>query len=423
MKLLVVIVVLSTFMGVLCVRPNPSFLQYVGSYFLPGDEEATNYYLSQRIEYSWFGAYTFCKMNGMRLAQVTDLDQKSLLNIPSEVDLYNFNVDSKPGRNEFEEQGRRPFWCETKNSEKYSEEQSAYAIPQEEIEYSFKPLGSYVDHNGEISKSYHMSTKYTDPLTAIKVCQSFDMILASPQDQGEYDNLKNLLNKTTFEWQNAAIAGYRVDSGATKDGVWKDSGDKLNYTMNFGKGEPNNLKGDEWCIYMQTKDGISLNDDPCEGYKFPYICEFNHKTRKAAVQSNDNEISRFLEPLGVFVDKNDTEQGKYELFISKQMVKTSWFDAILMCKSLGLEIFSVKNLVDEQFKQLHLEERFWIGVTRTASDLACFASIDTDGNSRLRLHYDHDTTRRFICQKKSESESQAAVNEIKTTFKLFEVKK
>ena len=31
-----------------------------------------NYYISQRIQYNWFGSYAFCKLNGMKLAKMAD---------------------------------------------------------------------------------------------------------------------------------------------------------------------------------------------------------------------------------------------------------------------------------------------------------------------------------------------------------------
>lgn len=92
MKLLALLNVFLVFIIVDCKRPNPSFLQYVGSYskclrslghddFLdiiylitdPGEDGVRkNYYMSQRIQYNWFGAYSFCKLNGMKLAKIAD---------------------------------------------------------------------------------------------------------------------------------------------------------------------------------------------------------------------------------------------------------------------------------------------------------------------------------------------------------------
>lgn len=42
-----------------------------------GENVSKDYFLSQRIEYTWIGAYTFCRMNGMKLAKLSTNSQYS----------------------------------------------------------------------------------------------------------------------------------------------------------------------------------------------------------------------------------------------------------------------------------------------------------------------------------------------------------
>lgn len=173
---------------------------------------------------------------------------------------------------------------------------------------------------------------------AIKVCQSMGMILASPQDQKEYDNLKNILLNVSLPWENAAISGYRSND------EWFDSGDKLNYEITWDVGEPNNVKLNEACMFLSTKNGIFANDDPCDCSKFDFICEFNHK-RSSLLASEKGEVTRFLQPLKPSaLDKHRLMRKK--LYLSRIEIKLSWVDSVLMCRTLGMEIFAPETVSD-----------------------------------------------------------------------------
>lgn len=183
-----------------------------------------------------------------------------------------------------------------------------------------------------------MSTKVQlAPTEAIQVCQSMNMILASPQSQQEYDNLKNLLRNVTFEWENAAIAGYK----SNRD-VWLDSGDKLNYEINWGVGEPNDAKNTEYCIYMQTKHGISVNDDPCSGYPFPFICEYKHESL-SKVKENDSETLRFFTKVAENVENISSDKKFRTEYFYSSNVRLPLLDAAVFCKSLGLDLFTPRT--------------------------------------------------------------------------------
>lgn len=191
-----------------------------------------------------------------------------------------------------------------------------------------------------------MSTRLlAPPDEGIKYCQSFDMKLAAPQSQAEFDNLRNNLANITFQWQNAAIAGYKNEQG-----LWMDSNEQLKYVIKWGAGEPNNLKNNENCLFMQTKNGISVNDDPCSRYAFPFICEYDRE-RLSKVHDDKHELSKFVHEFDVI--NGEDSQIKRVLFISHDNLKLSWIDAALVCKALGMMMFSPESSEDsDRLKEL-----------------------------------------------------------------------
>lgn len=71
------------------------------------------------------------------------------------------------------------------------------------------------------------------------------MNLASPQNQEEYDNLRNLLRNSTAEWGHVIIAGYRSEEDKK---TWVTSDNKIKYSIDWYFDEPNNADGQENCI-------------------------------------------------------------------------------------------------------------------------------------------------------------------------------
>lgn len=71
------------------------------------------------------------------------------------------------------------------------------------------------------------------------------MNLVSPKNQKEFDNLRSLLRDSTPNWGRVAISGFRSEENKND---WVASGRKLNYSVNWYAGEPNNFDGVENCI-------------------------------------------------------------------------------------------------------------------------------------------------------------------------------
>lgn len=260
-----------------------------------------------------------------------------------------------------------------------------------------------MNSSGNISKSYYMSTKLQlAPIDAIKVCHSMDMILASPQNQLEFDNLKDLLRNVTFEWENAAISGYKSES----QNEWLDSGEKLNYEINWGRGEPNDAKTNEYCLYMQTKDGISVNDDPCSGVDFPFICEYTRE-RLSKVNQDDAETSRFLRKIASKTESDNLSdnQTETEYFLSDENLSLSWIDAETLCNSLGMDIFTPTSASIIEMIMEHLSTKcVFTGYTNIGSEASDkFYSINDGKELNSPLYFDSKSDGVLILEKHGDS--------------------
>lgn len=65
---------------------------------------------------------------------------------------------------------------------------------------------------------------------ACKICQSFGLKLANPQNQYEFDNLESILSYKE-KWGFFGIAGYRSETNK-----WKDCDDNLKYSIEKFRG-------------------------------------------------------------------------------------------------------------------------------------------------------------------------------------------
>lgn len=203
----------------------------------------------------------------------------------------------------------------------------------------------------DVEKSYFTAQNLqlgTD--NAIKACQINDMTLALPQSQAEYDNLKQIWkmfkkDKVTQWRDEAAIAGYL----SSKTNTWVDSGDK--YIIAWSKGEPNNIKGNEFCMFLNFKNEVTAKDGTCSGYEKSFICEFT-KNRQRSISVDENEISRFFQELS-----DASIEQHVVLYVNHPSVEASLIDAKLLCKTFGLEFFA-KDVDDTDLKNSSILNKF-----------------------------------------------------------------
>lgn len=95
-----------------------------------------------------------------------------------------------------------------------------------------------------MTKTYYLSDVSAPIFDAMKVCQSFDMTLASPKNQDEFDRLRSLLREDR-SWDGLSMAGYRSEEFFRQ---WNDASGELNYNVVWNSGEPNNAGGRENCM-------------------------------------------------------------------------------------------------------------------------------------------------------------------------------
>lgn len=75
-------------------------------------------------------------------------------------------------------------------------------------------------------------------LQANEVCESFDMILASPKSQSEYDELLTSVKKMKHEMKRLLIGVYKSEIGT---GDWINAGGKkIPYNLDWPPGQPDN---------------------------------------------------------------------------------------------------------------------------------------------------------------------------------------
>lgn len=180
-----------------------------------------------------------------------------------------------------------------------------------------------------MSKNLDLSTE-----SATKACQLNDMILASPQSQDEYDNLKkswkNFVENKNYK-NDVGIAGYL----SSFKSLWYDSGDKLNYKISWAYGEPNNGRRNEYCMFLRYKKEVAASDGPCYGYDKPFICEISQNSQRS-VRGDRKELDRFF----VKISNEMSQQKEVDLLVNREFLKAQLIDAKLLCKMFGYGFYS-----------------------------------------------------------------------------------
>lgn len=196
------------------------------------------------------------------------------------------------------------------------------------------------DNNDVNYKKYYLSRVALTPPAASIACKSFGMNLASPQNQEEYNKVQTLLTNLP-ELTSAAIAVIR---SATDKKVWLDGdGNKKNYEINWYDDDSWKAETNENCAVFVPLTDSPMTDVTCTS-SYPFICEDNTYSDHASdIINNREETEKFIEKFrSVTIDTT-----RFDFGFSKPSIQLSFFEAKLMCQSLGMELFTPDPMLDD----------------------------------------------------------------------------
>ncbi|CRK89450.1 CLUMA_CG003195, isoform A [Clunio marinus] len=376
------------------------FLSYVGDYeinstVLPNNSISVTvkeYYLSERIAEDYFGALLTCQSDGMELVNVESTKESQNLariavNRPHkfyEGIFMSSNSSSKSNEDEClsfsaPKTLKLPikavscgvelnFMCEVIKVQTYDNTRNITSTDEVEsakvIDNIFTYLGETEiikdeeDDNSETVKNktmkYYLSKGLlTTPNEASMVCKSFNMNLASPKNQVEFDEFIAVLAyyclrgsfSHSVEWRDATIAGYRSKENEAE---WHVSGKLVEYRGTL-KHFYNHFKHD--CLgvgYNNNQNLASITLD-CESVH-PFICEAidsENSTTDVKFITNKEGV---LKPL---TENENASNFAKSLYVST--VKRNWINAFSVCRVFGMDLF-LPETVDEEKEMIELME-------------------------------------------------------------------
>ncbi|CRK89448.1 CLUMA_CG003193, isoform A [Clunio marinus] len=374
------------------------FLSYVGDYeinstVLPNNSMTVTvkkYYLSETIREDFLNALWTCKSNGMELANVeSEKERRNLakISLKSPLKFYNgifIKSNSSPKVNEDEClsfsapktlklsigsiscEAVLNFMCEVIKVQIYDKTRNITLANEVEstkvIDNVFTYLGKteiIKDEQGGNSETVKNKTmKYylskgllTTPNEASMVCKSFNMNLASPKNQVEFDEFIAVLAyyclrgsfSHSVEWRDATIAGYRSKENRAE---WHVSGKLVEYRGTL-KHFYNHFKHD--CLgvgYNNNQNLASITLD-CESVH-PFICEAidsENSTTDVKFITNKEGV---LKPL---TENENASNFAKSLYVST--VKRNWINAFSVCRMFGMDLL-LPETVDEEKEMIEL---------------------------------------------------------------------
>jgi hypothetical protein len=356
-----------------------------------------DYYLSQRTENNCIDSLLFCNSNGMHLAKIESEDErKNFIKImAANLKLFKDEVFISALQDDSESFCRtiygRPQRGVFKIEEIFEGQQSKFLCESVEVKKTFESSNQNIDvkstffkvlgnfNSDDVSKNYYLSRIWLSPPEATKACKSFGMTHASPVNQMEYDNLRNLI----INCDNCSTASIAIYRSENNHNFWFDAtGDRANYKIKWAPGEPSNLDGEEHCAFF-SKITKGMNDVPCT-LPYPFICEDNLKEVQTETQFDKTATMRLIQDYYV----KTPQEPKMIYYSSKENIKLNWFNARLMCQSVGMDIFTPETKEDSQIPNDLLTglgyDSFHIGITSMGSSDGSWYYA----NSGKRLDYD-----------------------------------
>ena len=96
-------------------------------------------------------------------------------------------------------------------------------------------------------------------------CEDLGGRLAEARNLEQFEIISEFNETSSRFW-----LGGRFDIAVQNEWLWNSDGSAIDLTQFFNVNEPNNARGDEYCLEFI---GRGLNDHPCD-FVLRYLCEF-----------------------------------------------------------------------------------------------------------------------------------------------------
>lgn len=134
------------------------------------------------------------------------------------------------------------------------------------------------DEDGnEIKKIYFLSKHLKASWAEVGgICNAYGMEFVSLETLNESEKFLQSCTEKYQEFDDHVHVGAISHDGNSKNGFyWMNSGKRINYPLEFGRGEPNNYGGKEFCLSIQKQDTdvFLYNDINCSDSFNQFICQ------------------------------------------------------------------------------------------------------------------------------------------------------
>jgi hypothetical protein len=131
-------------------------------------------------------------------------------------------------------------------------------------------------------KTYYLPKSFlTEWQHARGICQQYGMEIISFESSEEANNFLDIVEKYNLHetppyW--IYIGGMTNVLKSKSDWYWMNSGNKVNYELKWGPGEPNNNNGREYCLdigryNVDDKNLPFFNDAGCYSKSYMFVCQ------------------------------------------------------------------------------------------------------------------------------------------------------
>lgn len=206
---------------------------------------------------------------------------------------------------------------------------------------------------------------------AAMFCQSMDMVLASPENQEEYDNLRVLLKQTRAEWNHLQIELYLSEENKN---VWMSRGEEINVSLSFIRGQPDNYLGKEDCLVFMKPD-VLMNDLSC-ATEHQMLCEkSNHAS--LSLHGHQDDATKFVKHIASYSFESTKGLITKRIHSNQKFLQATWLEANYLCRSYGMDLFvpetdyefeSMKQKFEGETPFEEISKTFFIGATKLGSE-------------------------------------------------------